>query len=71
MNTILPFTCALTVLPGRDSIHSTAWFIAHERAQVTLPTISPTVLPPKAIVAKPQGTNEVASGRTMRLVKRK
>ena len=71
MATIPPPIWQGTVLPGRVSIHSTAWFIAHERAQVILLKYMPAVQPPNAMLISPQGTSKVAKGSTIRFAKRK
>ena len=71
MKTIHPFMCAGKVLPGRLSIHPTEWFISHARAQVTLLNSTPIILPPKARLISPQGTNNPAKGRTIRFVSKK
>ena len=63
--------CALTVLPGKLSIHPTDSFIIHAKRQVTLPISTPNQLPPSTILISPNGTNSVAKGNTIRLVSRK
>ena len=67
----MPLTETGRVLPGRDSIHATEWFITHAKPYVIFVHHTPITDPPNAILTNPQGTNMVAKGNTIRLVSRK